>query len=162
MWSFLCGKVLHFLGLQGFSDFQSLHLTFVCFGLVLVTDILIDIALFSWIQRECVCSVTWSCLTLCNSMDCRPPGSSVHGILQARMPEWVAISFYRGTSQPRDWTLVSDISSTGRQVLYHYRHRESIGTAWFLFFHYWYSIFPWMQCHFFFWLLLLSSLFSLL
>ena len=57
MWSFLCGKVLHFLGLRGFSDFQSLHLTFVCFGLVLVTDILIDIALFSWIQRVCAQSL---------------------------------------------------------------------------------------------------------
>ena len=40
----------------------------------------------------CVC-VTQSCLTLCDSMDCSPPGSSVHGILQARIPEWVAISF---------------------------------------------------------------------
>ena len=107
--------------------------------------------------------VAQSCLTLCNPMDCSLPGSSTHGIFQARILEWVANSFSRGTSQPRDWTLVSDISSTGRQVLYHYRHRErSIGTAWFLFFHYWYSIFPWMQCHFFFWLLLLSSLFSLL
>ena len=40
-------------------------------------------------------------------MDCSPPGSSVHGILQARILEWVAISFPRGSSQPRDWTQVS-------------------------------------------------------
>ena len=40
-------------------------------------------------------------------MDCSPPGSSVHGILQARILEWVAISFSRGSSQPRDWTCVS-------------------------------------------------------
>ena len=40
--------------------------------------------------------------TLCNPMDCSPPGSSVHGILQARILEWVAISFSRGASQPRD------------------------------------------------------------
>ena len=40
-------------------------------------------------------------------MDCSPPGSSVHGIFQARVPEWVAISFSRGSSQPRDRTQVS-------------------------------------------------------
>ena len=39
-----------------------------------------------------------SCPTLCNSMDCSPPGSSVHGILQARILEWVAIPFSRGFS----------------------------------------------------------------
>ena len=44
----------------------------------------------------------WSCLTLCHSMDCSPPGSSVRGILQARILEWVAISFSRGFSQLRD------------------------------------------------------------
>ena len=43
-------------------------------------------------------------------MDCSPPGSSVHGILQARILEWVAISFSRGSSQPRDWTWVSCIA----------------------------------------------------
>ena len=48
--------------------------------------------------------VTQSCPTLCNPMDCSPPGFSIHGILQARILEWVAISFSRGTSWPRDWT----------------------------------------------------------
>jgi len=43
-------------------------------------------------------------------MDCSPPGFSVHGILQARILEWVAIPFSRGTSQPRDQTLVSCIA----------------------------------------------------
>ena len=47
------------------------------------------------------------CLTLCNSMDFSPPGSSVHGILQARILEWVAIPFSRGSSQPMDQTQVS-------------------------------------------------------
>ena len=42
------------------------------------------------------------CLTLCNSMDCSPPGSSVHGLLQARILEWVAIPFSRGFSPSRD------------------------------------------------------------
>ena len=51
--------------------------------------------------------VTQSCLTLWNSIDYSWPGSSVHGILQARILEWVAIPFSRGSSQPRDWTQVS-------------------------------------------------------
>ena len=44
--------------------------------------------------------VTQLCLTLCDPMDCSPPGSCVHGILQARILEWVAISFFRRSSQP--------------------------------------------------------------
>ena len=45
-----------------------------------------------------------SCLTLCDPMECSPPGSSVYGILQARILEWVAMSSSRGSSQPRDQT----------------------------------------------------------
>ena len=46
------------------------------------------------------------CLTPCDLKDCNLAGSSVHGILQARILEWVAISFSRGSFQPRDWTRV--------------------------------------------------------
>ena len=46
-------------------------------------------------------------LALCDPVDCTPPGSSVHGISQARILEWVAISFSRGSSWPRDWTCIS-------------------------------------------------------
>ena len=53
--------------------------------------------------------VVQSCLTLCDPMDCSPPGSSVHGISQERVLEWVAISFSRGSSQLRDQTQVSRI-----------------------------------------------------
>ena len=49
-------------------------------------------------------------------MDCSPPGSSVHGILQAKVLEWVAISFSRGSSQPKDRTCVSYVSCIGKQV----------------------------------------------
>ena len=50
----------------------------------------------------CVCVlVTQSCPTLCNPMDCSPPGFSVHGILPAKILEWVAIFFSRGSFQPR-------------------------------------------------------------
>jgi len=53
--------------------------------------------------------VAQSCLTLWDPIDCSPPGSSVHGLLQARILEWVAIPFSRRSSQPRDWTQVSHI-----------------------------------------------------
>ena len=66
--------------------------------------------------------VTQSCPTLCNPMDCSPPGFSIHGILQARKLEWVAIPFSRGSSWPMDWTHVSCI---GRQILYHLSYQEN-------------------------------------
>ena len=57
-----------------------------------------------------------SCPTLCNPMDCSPPGSSVHEVFQARILEWVAISFSRGSSQPRDWNCVSWVSCIGSSL----------------------------------------------
>ena len=54
--------------------------------------------------------VTQSCPTLCDPIDCSLPGSSVHGLLQATVQEWVVISFSRGSSQPRDQTQVSCIA----------------------------------------------------
>ena len=54
--------------------------------------------------------VTQSCLTLCDPMNCNPPGFSVHGILQARILEWIAIPFFRGSSRLRDRTGVSCIA----------------------------------------------------
>ena len=56
-------------------------------------------------------------------MDCSPPGSSVHGILQARILEWVAISFFRGSFPPRDQTHRS------RQLLYHWAIREALSRS---------------------------------
>ena len=50
-----------------------------------------------------------SCLALCDPMDCSPPGSSAHGIFQARILEWIAIRFSRGSSRPRDQTQVFHI-----------------------------------------------------
>ena len=62
--------------------------------------------------------VTQSCLTLCNPMDCSPPGSSIHGILQTIKLEWVTMPSSRGSSDP--WIeAVSYVSCFGRQVLYH-------------------------------------------
>ena len=64
---------------------------------------------------------------LCHSVmsDCSPPGSSVHGIFQASILEWVAISSFRGSSPPRDRTHVSYISCIGRRVLYRQCHLRS-------------------------------------
>ena len=66
----------------------------------------------------CPCSVALSCPTLCGPMGCSPPGSSVRGILQARILERGDISFSRGSSRSRDRTRVSYIC-IGRQVLHH-------------------------------------------
>ena len=73
----------------------------------------------------CVYMCAQSCLTLCDSMDCSLPWSTVHGVLQARILEWVALPFSRGTSWPRDWTCVSYVSCIGRWVLYHNHHPGS-------------------------------------
>ena len=60
--------------------------------------------------KESKSEVTQLCPTLCDPVDGSPPGSSIHGIHQARILEWVGISFFRGSSQPRDWTQVSHIA----------------------------------------------------
>ena len=67
-----------------------------------------------------------SCPTLCDLMDCSPPGFSVRGILQARILEWVAMSSSRGSSRPRDQTQVSCVSCTGRRVLSPSPTREAL------------------------------------
>ena len=81
-------------------DFWCIHLSFFLYKMKRL----------SW-SIYVPCCVTQSCPTLCNPMDCSPPGSAVHGILQARILERVVISFSRGSSQPRDWTQVSLIAS---------------------------------------------------
>ena len=71
-----------------------------------------------WIKKlyihklEYYSNINWSqsCLTLCNTMDWSPQGSSVHGVFQARILEWVAISFFKRSSWARDQTLVSHIA----------------------------------------------------
>ena len=58
-------------------------------------------------MRVCMRSVTQACPTLCDPMDCSPPGSSHHEILQARLPEWGAMPSSRGWSRPKDQTRIS-------------------------------------------------------
>ena len=66
-----------------------------------------------------VYSASQSCLTLCNPMVCSLPGSSIHGILQARILEQVAISYCKGSSQPKDRICISCIPCISRQIPYH-------------------------------------------
>ena len=125
------------------DDTKIPHLTRQVVGHPLFEDwpyfVYVNRFLLPWNKDECrsreyllgircclnVCSVTQLCLTLCDPLDCSPPGSSVHGILQARILEWVAISSSRGSSWPRDWTHISYVSCTGRWILYHYATWEA-------------------------------------
>ena len=68
--------------------------------------------------------------SLCNFMDCSQAGSSVHGIFQARILEWVAISYFKGPSQPKDQIWVSCVSCISRQILYHLGSPKVYCRAW--------------------------------
>ena len=93
------------------KDIYKIYKTLICFGVCVCV----------W-----TCSVTQLYLTLCNPMDSSLPGSSIHGIFLARVLEWVAISFSRLSSWPRDWTWVSSIPCIGRQILYHCTSWEAL------------------------------------
>ena len=69
---------------------------------------LIDFADFIFLKRDCVCMLRR--VQICDVVDCNPPSSSVHGISQARILEWVTISFSTGSSRPRDQIHISSIS----------------------------------------------------
>ena len=69
-------------------------------------------------QRMLLFSVAKSCLTLCHPVDCSLPGSSAHEIFQARTLEWLAVSYFRGSFWPRDWTCISWVSCIGRWFVY--------------------------------------------
>ena len=117
-----------------FSSKSFIVLLFSCkplihFELIFVCSVMLEVQLHSFVRgslsttcwkdysftiklllhlyrRLCVHAKTLHlCSTLCNPVDCSPPGFSVHGILQARILEWVAMSSSRGYSWPRDWTL---------------------------------------------------------
>ena len=94
--------------------------------IILMKGITYYICTYKYVElgwRMCIHTCVWvtqSCLILCDPMDCSPPGSSAHGIFQARILEWVASS--KGSSQPRDWTHFSCVSCIGRRILYHWHH----------------------------------------
>ena len=80
-----------------------------------------------------------SCPTLCDLMHCNPPCPSIHGILQARILEQVAISYSRGSSPPRNQIQVSSVSCIGRWILYHCTTRKDVLTLIYYIFN---SLFP--------------------
>ena len=87
---------------------------------IVIKDLHNYFPVFIFLTQPCHCFVVAkSCPTLCDLMNCSLPGSSIHGISQARILEWVAISSCRVSSWPRDWTWVSSVSCIGRQILYH-------------------------------------------
>ena len=73
----------------------------------------------------CVLSLQ-SCLTLSGPVDCNPPGSSLHGVPQAGILEWVALPSFRGSSWSRDRSRVSYVSCIDRRVLYHWATWETL------------------------------------
>ena len=77
--------------------------------------------------QNIACSVAKSCPTLCNAMDCSLPGSSVHGIFQVRILEWVAISFSRVSFKPKNETLNSCVYWIGRWIICHWTTWEARG-----------------------------------
>ena len=84
------------------------------------------LCILPYLSHACRSRYAPSCLTLCDPVDCSPPGSSVHGIFQARILEWVAISFSRGSSWPRDRTQVSRIAGSSNI----WATREAHGRKW--------------------------------
>ena len=83
-----------------------------CYWRILVLVTLVSIIYLIMVVRSLNLNKwkCWSCLSLCDPVDYSPPGSCVHGILQARILEWVSIPFPRRSSWARDWTPVSPIS----------------------------------------------------
>ena len=73
-----------------------------------------------WVQWMNMCGFTRLCLTVWDLRDCSPSSCSVHGIIPARILEWVVISSSGGSSWPRDWTHISCVSCIGRRILYHW------------------------------------------
>ena len=94
-----------------YRDLQKSEYVFIC---CIVYKVLLLLLLLSRFTR----------VRLCDPMDCSPSGSSVHGLPQARILEWVAISFSRRSSWPRGQIQVSYASCVGRQVLYCQRHQH--------------------------------------
>ena len=88
----------------------------------------------AYCARAVLCLVPQSYQILCDPVDCSPPGSSVHGILQARTLEWVAMPSSRGSSQPRSSTFQGIFPTQGsnpcllhsRWILYHLSHQTNL------------------------------------
>ena len=113
---------------KGAADCLRTGFCYCCFIFFFSPNV--DLFTCHLISSLCVCAnLLQSCPTLCNPLDCSPPGSSVHGILQARILEWVTISVSRGSSWPRDRTQVSYVSCTAGRFFTSWAFMEEI--SWF-------------------------------
>ena len=101
IWLLLDGQIVH----QTQVNHQS-------FKNIFPQNTQMDNYMFSSQRTRCCCLVAQSCLTVLRPHGCTPPHSSVHGIVQARILEWTAISYSRGFSLPRNRTHVSPVSCT--------------------------------------------------
>ena len=120
--SFFICKMEHWV-IQGWgrNAYEPMHL-FKAFTFLRVDFLLIPRLLWA----GCVhAKLLQSCLTLCDRMDCNPPGSSIHGILQARILQWATMPSSRGSSWARDQTQVSYVSCISRQILYLWATKEA-------------------------------------
>jgi len=85
--------------------------------------------LSDWTELNWLCMLLAQlCLTVCDPKDCSHPGSSVHGIFQGRILEWVAISSSRGSSQPRDQIPISCVSCIAGRFFTHWAIKEPFST----------------------------------
>ena len=110
---------------SSFSALCIMHaLCIYIFSEILLSKVLTMNSLPSF-ACACVLSRLSRIRLFCDPMDLNLPGSSVHGILQARILEWVAMTSFRGSSWLRDWTRVSYVSCIGRGVLYQLSHLGS-------------------------------------
>ena len=99
------------------------------------TELIWELRMRLWLKRYSWDSLSFVCVydqllshaPVCNITDCKPPGSSVHGISQVRILYWEAISFSRRASRQRDWTHFSCISKC---ILYHWATREVLIIIW--------------------------------
>ena len=118
---------LHQIG-HNWSDWARMHAEGVFYFSRLISHK--NFVLVSWVMLytwEVIIVQSLSCVQLfCDPMDCSP-SSFVHGIVRARILEWVAMSSFRGSSRPRDWTHVICVSRIVGWVLYHQRH---MGSPW--------------------------------
>ena len=80
---------------------------------------------FNYLCIKVMCACMLNCVQLFNPMDCIPSGSSVHGILQTRILEWVAMPFSRGSSQPRSWTCISCVKCIESGFFIHWATGEA-------------------------------------
>ena len=121
-------ELLHGPGTQNLSfslilyDSSSKENIVIAFSIYLLSSMCLRFLIYKKgiLYVSCACVLNRSVVYDCSPMDCSPLGFSVLGILEATILEWVAISFFRESSWPRDRTHIFSVFCIGRQILYHW------------------------------------------